>query len=243
MKSCKITIVCPWWRRLQVTALHCRSIKNFINRAPRWAKIQYLCIVSPDDPDRAELIKMAHEFGFIVTSYKNLPIGAKLNAGINTAVRHTAPDYIMNMGSDDLCNVSIFEEYENLIRSGVLFFGIDSVYIYNPETKETYYLNLYTDVYPVGVLRMVHVSLIQKLKAGYGLSLYPASVCCGMDTASFARLSKIGYPAKVIYVNRRPFTVGIKCNVSINHWMHLSTIDRAERCERKEIKNLLKGII
>lgn len=42
--------------------------------------------------------------------YENRPLGAKWNAGMR-AMREESPDYILIMGSDDICNKALIEHY------------------------------------------------------------------------------------------------------------------------------------
>jgi len=214
-------------------------MEKFLRQAPRWIRLRYICIVSREDPDFQELVDMAHGFGFDVYQYRNLPLGQKMNAGIYTAINHYHPDYVMNMGSDDLCDVSIWKVYKEYIEAGKELIGIDSCFIIEHKTHQAFYLDLYNEQWPVGVLRLIKVSTIERLKTAYKLNLYYAEINQGMDTASMMRLMKIGVTPTVIHTDWRPFTAGIKGNVTINHWMHLSTLDRAKEVDFETIKHLM----
>jgi hypothetical protein len=234
-KKVKIKIVCPWWGRVEVVVLHCRSIKKFINESPY--SVSYLAIVSPEDADFKELRDMAFGFDFDVCAYKNTPVSEKLNAGISLAMEEN-PDYIMNMGSDDLVDGSIWKVYNPFIKKKNPFFGIDSCHIVDHYSKKAYYLDLYNDTYPVGVLRMIHRDAINQLWDNWNLKVYPADIDRGMDTASMKRLKRYGVKASVIHSNGRVFTVGVKCNTSINHFLHLEISDKAKPVEYDSLKHL-----
>ncbi len=236
----KVTIVCPWWRRWEVTLRHSKSMVRFMREAPPWVDINYLCIISPEDKDYTELLDIGHEFNFTVTQYKNLPIGAKLNAGIQTAIALFKPDYIMNMGSDDLCDASVWKEYKPHVEAGNELIGIDSCHIVDPETNQAYYLDLYNHKYPVGVMRLIKVEAITRLQKKYKLPLYHYNLDRGMDTASMNRLMKIGVRPTMIHTDWRPFTTGFKSNISINHFQFLSSIEKAKPVDIDVLKNLLK---
>jgi len=239
MQKAKVTIVCPWWRRWEIVQQHCKSMKRFIDESPSWVKLNYLAVISREDPDYLELIDLCHSFGFTASEYRNTELGNKLNAGINTALKLYKPDYIMNMGSDDLCSAIIWKEYEPYMKQGMELIGIDSVYIIEHQSRKVYYLNLYNYNFPVGVLRMIKTSAIIRLRDGYNLPLYHPGLDQGLDTASMNRLIEIGVKPTVIHTARRPLTCGVKCNVSINHFIHLSTLDMAEEASMDEIKTLL----
>ena len=226
MKKTKILIVCPWWGRWEVTNIHSRSMIKFMEGCPY--EIKYLVIISPDDPDYNENLEIAFNSGFEVCEFRNLPVSQKLNAGINYGLENFEPEYIMNMGSDDLCDSSIWDIYKPLIEKKEPFFGVDSCHIINFYTQEAMYLDLYNDMYPVGVLRMIRVECIDKLKKEYGFNLYPFNMNSGLDTASMERLRKIGIDPVVIHTDGRAFTSGLKCNTTINHWIHLSQLNNAE---------------
>ena len=239
MQKVKVAIVCPWWRRWEVVLRHCKSMERFIKESPAWVEIDYLSIISQEDPDFCELVDVAHSFGFTATRYRNEPLGQKLNAGINTAISLFRPDYIMNMGSDDLCDAMIWKEYKPYLLKKVELIGIDSCYIVDLQSGEAYYLDLYNHKYPVGVMRMIRVETIQRLHKEYRLPLYHFDLNRGMDTASMNRLMKIGVIPVMVYTDWRPFTVGIKCNVSINHFQFLSSIEKAKPVDIKILKKLL----
>lgn len=197
--------------------------------------IEYLVIISPDDPDYNENLDIAFNYGFAVCAFRNFPVSQKLNAGINYGMEHFDPEYIMNMGSDDLCDPSIWKVYKPLIDKKELFFGVDSGHAINFYTKEAIYLDLYNDMYPVGGLRMIHTDCIRKLKKESGFGLYPHNINSGMDTASMDRLRKIGINPIVVHTKGRVFIAGLKCNTTINHWMHLSVAKKYDREVAKKI--------
>jgi len=236
----KVTIVCPWWRRWEVTLIHCQSMKRFIKESPGWVEVNYVAIVSKEDSDYTELVDIAHSFRFTVCQFSNKLLGQKLNAGINTALSLFKPDYIMNMGSDDLCDAMIWDEYRSYLDEGVQMIGIDSCHIVDQETQKAYYLDVYNNKYPVGVLRMIKATTIERLRKKYKLSLYHHNLVRGMDTASMNRLRKIGVEPVIIRTGGRPFTAGFKCNVAINHFQFLSSIPQANLVDINILKNLLK---
>jgi len=231
-----IKIVCPWWGRFEVVQMHCRSMVRFMEASPY--KMSYMAIVSPEDPDFNDLRELAFGFDFDVCAHQNFPVSAKLNAGIELAMEEK-PDYIMNMGSDDLCSPSIWDEYRPLIDSGRKFFGIDSCHIIDFYSKEAYYLDLYNDSEPVGVLRMIHTSCINDLWTDYNMKLYPYGINRGMDGASAKRLQKLGILPAVIHTAGRPFTTGVKHRTSINQFIHLTMLDQAKPVEYDSLKELV----
>jgi hypothetical protein len=226
-KKTKIVIICPWWGRWEVTRMHCKNIKKFMHEAPY--SIEYLAIISPGDKDYNENLETAFNFGFTVCQFRNIPVSQKINAGIAFALEKFDPEYIMNMGSDDLVSGDIWQLYKSYFDDGDKFFGIDSGHAINYYTKEAIYLDLYNDKYPVGGLRMIHTDCIKRLKDEYQFNLYPMNVNSGMDTASMMRLGKIGIIPKVVHVEGRVLIAGMKCNTTINHWMHLSIAEKDGR--------------
>jgi hypothetical protein len=230
-----VKIVCPWWGRFEVVQMHCRSMVKFMESSPY--KMSYLAIISQEDPDFRDLRDLAFGFNFDVCSHKNLPVSEKLNAGIELAMEDS-PDYIMNMGSDDLCSAEIWDEYKPFIEKKEKFFGIDSCHIIDFYSKEAYYLDLYNDSNPVGVLRMIHTTCIKDLWTYYKLKPYPYGVNRGMDGASQLRLKRLGILPTVIHTAGRPFTTGVKHRTSINQFIHLSMLDKAKPVEYDSLKHL-----
>ena len=239
-KTFQVDIICPWWKRPDIVLVHCRSMERFIKDSPKWVKLRYTCIISPEDPCRRELEEIAFSFGFTVLSYKNIPVSCKLNAGINWILQNRRPDYLMNMGSDDCNSAEIWDIYRPYMEKKRAIFGIDSCFICDVATKESYYLDHYNDKFPVGVLRMIRSDMIRELHIYNHLDLYPYGVDRGLDTASLQRLMKFGITPDVIHLDWRPLTVGIKCDTTINHFMHLSVLEKAKRIEFETIKHLIK---
>ena len=235
----KVAIACPWWGRWEITQKHAKSIVRFIKESPSWVEISYHCVVSPEDKDHKELLDIAFNSGFQVSEYRNSPVSTKLNALINLVLDISKPDYIMNMGSDDLVSADIWPLYKPFIDRGANFFGIDSCHIIDFYQRKAMFMAIYNDRYPVGVLRMVRAEIIRNIWKYYQFNMYPSKIDRGMDAASMDRMNKVGIIAEVVHVEDQVLTAGLKCNTTINHWLHLSALPCAKEVPFDVVKKLL----
>lgn len=144
----KIKLLIALWRRPEITRICFDGIK----RLQQFIDIEPICIYSEDD-----MKVLCDEYKFEAHYHENLPLGKKLNYGLNIALQ-SEWDYLMQIGSDDLLSEKIFEYYKPFIEKSVKAFGIKSVHFYNTIVKKSYHV---VNSYPFGVGRMVHRSVFE----------------------------------------------------------------------------------
>ena len=196
----KTLIVCPWWGRPDVVSLHCRSMKKFIN-----GRADYLAILSPEDPHLEALEELVLKYGFKKTYFKNDPLGYKINHGIRQAERY---DYVMNMGSDDLCDPRYWRDIEDYM--GKPLFRVNRIY-----GAEDISLKKIWEVkgIGIGVLRMIRTDIITK-------DLYPAKNK-RLDKGSRTTLASLGYREEIFNSNLS-YAIDVKSDnniTSIKTWL------------------------
>ena len=146
----------------------------------------YLAILSKEDPHLKKLEKLVRLYGFKKTYFKNNPLGHKINHGINLVKDDY--DYVMNMGSDDLCDWRYWRDIKDCMGKPLL--RVNRIY-----AAEDISL---TDVWEIkniniGVLRMIRTDIITK-------DLYPAQNK-GLDKGSRNTLLSLGYGEETWGVN------------------------------------------
>ena len=196
----KTLIVCPWWGRPEIVSLHCRSMKKFIN-----GHADYLAILSPEDPHLEALEGLVRKYGFKKTYFKNDPLGYKINHGIRQAEGY---DYVMNMGSDDLCDPRYWRDIKEYM--GRPLFKVNRIY-----GAEDISLKKIWEVKKIGigVLRMIRTDIITK-------DLYPAKNK-RLDRGSRMTLVSLGYREEVFNSNLS-YAIDVKSDnniTSIKAWL------------------------
>lgn len=194
MKNYKTVIVCPWWGRPDVVELHCKSMKKFIK-----GHAEYLAVLSPEDPHVERLEKLTYLYGFRRAYFKNFPLGCKINHGVNLVKNEF--DYIMNMGSDDLCDPRYWRDIKDFM--GKPLFKVNCIY-----ASEDLSLKRIWEIrnLNIGVLRMIRTDIIPD-------NLYPAQNK-GLDKGSRKVLVSLGYGEEVVPPNLI-YAIDVKSDESI----------------------------
>lgn len=230
----KILILIPCWKRPDITQIVFENLSMFKNSA-EW-DVKVLTILSPGDPFLSEIENQVQEFGFDICYFKNLPVGNKLNAGINFALKKFDFDYLMNFGSDDLIHPQIVKLYENHIKEKVKFFGINNLYFYDlrsskltqdpVERTRCFFYHTYNDCKSIGAGRMIHRAVLEDMiKVHYDVYSFDCSQ--GMDGNSAGRIKfALEIEDTVIDAFYFPYIVDIKTDTNINHILNIDTIHR-----------------
>ncbi len=178
---------------MEITMLHCQSMRKFMIDG-----VDYLAVLSPEDPHFDQLEELALNNGFKVTHYGNDPLGEKINHGF---IFRDIYDYVMNMGSDDLCDPGFWDAAKSYLGRPVL--KVNNIY-----AAEDISLQNIWEVRGVniGVLRMIRTDIIKK-------NLYPPKNK-GLDKGSRITLSGMGFEEEVI-VSDEIFALDIKGDNSI----------------------------
>lgn len=157
--------------------LHCKSMKKFIK-----GHAEYLAILSPEDPHLERLEKLVYLYGFMKTYFKNSPLGYKINHGISHVKDRF--DYIMNMGSDDLCDPRYWRDVQDYMGRPV--FKVNRIY-----ASEDISLGNIWEIrgINIGVLRMIRTDIITE-------DLYPAQNK-GLDKGSRRTMMSLGFGEEI----------------------------------------------
>lgn len=203
----KTLILVPIWRRPEVTNIFAINLAMTIP-----AMCQVLCILSKEDENYDENKKIIESFGFDIGYHDNLPLGRKLNAGIETAFDNYDFDYLMNIGSDDLIHPAIWMLYDEFLKYGHGFFGLEKVYFYEMKTgKLSRSLPYYW-----GAGRMISRGILEKMREK-GQYLYKNEFSRGLDCNSMDNIKKVlNIDYKQVCTNDFPYVVDIKTWESLN---------------------------
>lgn len=112
------------WKRPEVTRICFQGIK----RLQKKIEIDPVCIYSEDQSK-----ELCQEFGFESYHFENLPLGRKMNFGLDRALE-SKWDYLMTIGSDDILSEELFDIYSPLIEKRTMAFGVGCIYFYDTKT-------------------------------------------------------------------------------------------------------------
>lgn len=124
-----ILIFVPVYRRLEITEICYKGLQRIIEDAPTGINIQVLIIAStlPD-------AKMAHKYGFDVRMIDNKPLGAKLNKGLDYALRKYQFDYLFQLNSDNVLHKHFWSYFSPFLLDRKPFFGCNHIAFYDSIT-------------------------------------------------------------------------------------------------------------
>ena len=125
----KIALLIAVWQRLEITELVYKSLKDLPSN------VKPFIVLSEN-----EHIELAKKYKLNYWYFPNLPLGKKLNYGLTNLYKEDW-NYFMQIGSDDIIDMSLFEVYKPFLESNVDIIGLDKSYIYDTKTKKTIYYN------------------------------------------------------------------------------------------------------
>ena len=201
----RILILTPIYKRPEIVKLFLqgfRRLKGYYN------DLILLCIVSPEDPSRNELIELIYDYGGDVCEYSNKYLGEKKNAGLEFALREYSFDYLMDLGSDDLLNPEIFKLYQPYMEAENPFFGLNNLYVLDRKTGRVIFIRDYNTGHCHGAGRMLHREAIK-------IPPWPAEANKGLDSLSRERLKNVGVKETVIDSGETPYILDIKTDTNI----------------------------
>lgn len=192
--------------------------------------IRLFCVCSEkEDSDFLKSKGVSH------CTFENRPLSAKFDYGFKQALKYDF-DYLMTLGSDDLLDHNIFNNYYNpLMQRGELFFGIKQIAIIDYRTLDciTYKYFINKGDLLLGAGRMIARSLCMEFKDKPLYNVKPKNN--GLDFASELELKKHAKPLAVI--TERPQLIDVKSEVNI--WSWLSVSKRQLKAEYDKITHFL----
>ena len=220
----KILTIIPVWKRPDILEICLDGLKHI--------PVEPLFIISHEDPYIKEIKNILKEYN--TCTFPNFPVGRKLNAGINLALKEFKFDYLMNFGSDNIVSPELFAIYKPYFEKNKLFFGVNNLYIMNYIDKEIMFVEDYNIKKPIGAARMIHRSILNKM-FNKKQNLYDNLNSNGMDTNSQQRIYKhTKIEPIIIDTVTQPFILDIKTATNINTFQLM--IKRAEKVDNsKEI--------
>lgn len=113
----KIAIITAMWKRPEVFDLFGMNTNVLISQVKGY-EIQVF--VAGSEGRRSK--RLADEYGFNYVEYPNEQLYSKFNAAVRLA-KKWRPDYLLMMGSDDIIDLPMFENYIKPMQKGIDFIG------------------------------------------------------------------------------------------------------------------------
>jgi hypothetical protein len=223
----KILVLIPVYKRPEVFQI-CAKYLNWFKGRVKW-QIEVVCILSPEDIYLKDNERTCKKYGFKRVYFHNLPVGNKLNAGINYVMSHYEFNYLMNFGSDDVIHPDIEVLYEPYFNKNFKFFGINTLYFHDLDRNKTIFFDTYNTNGSIGAGRMIHQSILQEFSRNM-LPVYEPDLNCGLDTSSAMSIKRLlSIPDVIIDSGEFPYVIDIKTNTNINLFEHIET--RTRNCQ------------
>jgi hypothetical protein len=189
----KIALVTCVWKRPNVLHLFCENTKHLISQIEDF-DVQVFAVGSEGWISK----RTVKDFGFNYMEYHNLPLHNKWNKAVEFASNWN-PDYYLLMGSDDIMDLQMFNNYVPHMEQGVDFIGSMDWYFYEMNKRQAIHWKGYQEHWRMGQTcgagRMISKRLMKMLnfqpwkhKKHHG----------GMDAAMQRNLAPLKYTERVI---------------------------------------------
>ena len=232
-----IMIVMPCWKRDLLFGMVVENLERFIGENADKVRIGVVFVFSPEDESLSahlDIYKTAC-FEKDKVMYNNECLGEKLNAGIEAALAYE-PDYIMNLGSDDLLHPALMDLYLPYMERKVSVFGVSKLFFYEKGGRCIHF-GYYNNPHCVGAGRMIRTEVAKNVIEKMG-GLYDDHIMRGMDYNSGHKMMMCGYKQTLIDSGEFPFVVDIKGDTNINDMNRIFSSK-----DRNHIKKMDVGIL
>lgn len=201
-KHTNILILTAMHKRPKVSKLFAMAINRWIKASPLNYNIFILAAVSDDE---SEQVCKDFDISYIYTENKS--VSHKWNVAMTEAMNLTW-DYVMITGDDDLYSDEFWNHIESRINLKVDYFGLRSIYFYEPQTKEACKFKYPFDKM-IGCGRFMSRELVTTC-----LPLWDDGINNGLDKSSEDNILSHGFERDFIDTSY-PLAVDIKTNVNI----------------------------
>lgn len=125
----RVLIYLATWQRIEITKICYKNLHRFIAANP-CVSFQVMVVCS-----ESEHIDLAKQNGFNCCLTENLPLGTKLNYGLQQAM-DMQWDYVMQIGSDDVLNPQLMQHYLPYMQHGHHIIGVTSCIYLDMASKQ-----------------------------------------------------------------------------------------------------------
>jgi hypothetical protein len=185
-----VSFVTGMWKRPEVFEIFAKGIKQIQDNT----SIIVHCIVSGSEGSTSR--NQAEKYGFHYIETNNYPLSDKMNQPLQIAKKLNS-DYVICLGSDDVIELSLFNEYVYWMNKGYDFIGLLDFYFLNlPKNKAVYWRGYRGSRKgdTVGAVRCVSKWLLDQLD----WELWQNGLMKGLDASMKRKLADLNYREKKI---------------------------------------------
>jgi hypothetical protein len=185
-----VSFVTGMWKRPEVFEIFAKGIKHIQNNTP----IIVHCIVSGSEGSTSR--NQAEKYGFHYIETNNYPLSDKMNQPLQIAKKLNS-DYVICLGSDDVIELKLFNEYLYWMNKGYDFIGLLDFYFLNlPKNKSVYWRGYRGSRKgdTVGAVRCLSKWLLDQMN----WELWQNGLMKGLDASMKRKLADLNYREKKI---------------------------------------------
>ena len=138
----RVCIISAVWKRPEVFEIFAESIKSL--------KGDIVVCIAGSEGDKSRKMVESHGFEYVETP--NEPLGVKMNQAAILASK-TDADYYLMMGSDDILNQALYDQYLKAASKGFDYIYVTEGYFYDTVSKKALYWSGYKKDRAVGIRR------------------------------------------------------------------------------------------
>lgn len=220
----KILVVSAIWQRPQVENIFFLQLKKLQQQFAGVCAINVLIVGSEGTESRSRVV----QHGFEYLEHPNQPLSNKWNAAVHFASM-LEWDYMLLLGSDDLFAASAMEKYLEFARAGVDFVGLNDIYLFSMDTKQTKWWGGYQNDRrgePAGAGRLLRRQLLHRM----AFQPFAPGKKRGLDRSMTAKLRQL--PHERVVVKGRGngcILVDIKSGLNMVDWEKIRGVPRDSR--------------
>ena len=216
----KVGLLTAAWKRYDILEIYCKAVTRY--RKHPDIKLIPIVVVS-----EKETYKICRKYKIKTVRADNFPLSNKFQKGLSE-LKKSRPDYVINVGSDDIfCNGTI-DAYLEQMKHGIDFISLSSCYFYNRLTGELTYWNGYKNHRrgeSAGVGRCLSSNLLDKIN----WKAWDCHINKGLDSCMTKTLSKHEYSrASLNCLQNDIFVVDLKDKQSVTQLKHFPKLPRVK---------------
>ena len=186
-----VSFVTGMWKRPEVFELFAKGIKHIQENNKR---ITVNCIVAGSEGVHSRSLCEKYRFNYIETN--NYPLSDKMNKPLQVA-KELNSDYVICLGSDDVMELRLFNEYLYWMNKGYDFIGLLDFYFLNLPKDKAVYWKGYRGPRKgdtVGAVRCLSKWLLDQMN----WELWQNGLMKGLDASMKRKLADLNYREKKI---------------------------------------------
>lgn len=233
----RIAVITCMWKRPEVFQIFGEAWQRIKDNTTE--DVEVFCVGSEGNTSR----ELAEMYGFKYGEYPNDHLGPKWNHAVNLS-KSWNPDWLLFVGSDDIMNMDLFNEYVRRFRNainGPHYIGVYDWYFYDLQSKRALYWAGYNkDVnrgHFCGAGRAMNRQLVNSLGWQIWLNDRLHNL---LDTSMDCRLNGVAYSTEGFYVKDYGIGLDVKSKENMTPF---ALWDNTVEIKPTEVKKAFRKIL